>query len=179
MADQPRRSKAEALWAAVRKSPDKPATPGSMIQDVFGVTRRGTPDTKAAAAALGVSQRTVQRWVKEGMPKRSGAADGLVQQHGQWRNSAAGRRARLSTRREARLRKQGTTMVFYGKVRISSDERKRGTTVSVDGDRMGQIIDAALAGNDQLALARLEDAFGESFGGSVSLVEIDQLDTFR
>lgn len=179
MPDQPRRSRAAALWDAVRKTPERPATPAAMVQDVFGVTGRGTPNTKAAAAALGVSQRTVQRWVKEGMPKRSGAADGLVQQHAQWRDSPAGRRARLSTRREARLRKQGTTMNFYGKVRISSDERKRSTTVSIDGDRMGAIIDAALAGNDQLALARLEDAFGESFGGSVSLVEIDQLDTFR
>lgn len=178
MADDPRRTRAEALWAAVRKTPEKAPTPGSMVADLFGRTRRGTPDTKAAAAQLGVSQRTVQRWVKEGMPRRSTAADGLTRQHGAWRDSADGRRARLSTRREARLRSKGTQMVFYGTVRISSDQRKRGTTVTLDGNRMGQILDAALAGNDRLALARLEDAFGDAFGGSVDLVEIDQLDTF-
>ena len=178
MADQPRRSRAEALWDAVRKTPEKTSTPESMVRDLYGETRRGTPDTKAAAEQLGLSQRTVQRWLKQGMPKKSSAADNLNQQHGTWRNGPAGRRARLSPRREARLRNKGTQMVFYGKVRISADERKRGTTLTVDGERMGQILDAALAGNDQLALARLEDAFGDAFGGSVTLVEIDQLDTF-
>lgn len=178
MADQPRRSRAEALWAAVRKTREKAPTPESMVRDLYGQTPRGKPDTKEAANQLGVSQRTVQRWLKQGMPRRSEAADQLQQRHGSWRNSAAGRRARLGTRREARLRNKGTTMVFYGKVRISADERRRGTTVTIDGNRMGQILDAALDGNDQLALARLEDAFGDAFGGSVSLVEIDQLDTF-
>lgn len=177
MPNQPRRSRAEALWAAIRKTPERPATPRSMISEVFGLTPRGTPNTRAAAAELGVSQRTVQRWIKEGMPTRSAAADDLAQRHATWLDSAEGRRARLSTRREARLRNKGTTMVFYGRVRVSADDRRRGTTVTIDGDRMGGIIDAELAGNDQLALSRLEDAFGESFGGSVTLVEIEQLDT--
>lgn len=34
---------------------------------------------------------------------------------------------------------------------------------------MSAILDAALAGNHQLALAELEGAFGEAFGGSVTL----------
>jgi hypothetical protein len=178
MADQPRRSRAEALWAAVRKSREKTPTTESMVRDLYGQTPRGKPDTKAAAQQLGVSQRTVQRWLQQGMPKRSAAAGVLAQRHGAWRNAPEGRRARLSTRREARLRNKGTTMVFYGKVRISADERRRGTTVTIDGNRMGQILDAALDGNDQLALARLEDAFGDAFGGSVTLVDIEQLDTF-
>lgn len=178
MPDQPRRSRAQALWDAVRKTPEKAPTPESMVRDIYGETRRGTPNTKAAAEQLGVSQRTVQRWLQQGMPKRSAAADSLTQQHGSWRNTAAGRRARLGTRREARLRNKGTQMVFFGKLRVSADERRRATTVTIDPERMGQLLDAALAGNDQLALARLEDAFGDAFGGSVTLVEIDQLDTF-
>lgn len=178
MTDQPRRSRAEALWDAVRKTPERAPTPTSMVSDLFGMTRRGTPDTRAAAEQLGVSQRTVQRWLKQGMPSRSVAADQLSQRHSSWRNSTAGRRARLSSRREARLRNRGTTMVFYGRVRISADERRRGTTVTIDPNRMGQILDAALANDDRLALAHLEDAFGDAFGGSVSLVEIEQLDTF-
>ncbi|MGL5826244.1 MAG: helix-turn-helix domain-containing protein [Nocardioides sp.] len=178
MPEQARRSRAEALWAAVRKASEKAPTPGSMVLDLFGVTRRGTPNSKEAAERLGVSQRTVQRWIKQGMPMRSSAAADLAQQHGSWRSSPGGRRARLSTRRESRLRNKGTQMVFYGKVRVSSDVRKRGTTVTVDPERMGQILDASLAGNDQLALGRLEDAFGDAFGGSVTLVEIDKLDTF-
>jgi hypothetical protein len=179
MADTPKRTKAQALWDAVRKTPEKAPTPESMVRDVYGVSRRGTPDTRAAAQQLGVSQRTVQRWLKEGMPRRSPAADALAQRHRGWRDSAAGRRARLSTRRESRLRNKGTSMLFYGKVRISADERRRGTTVTIDGERMGRMLDAALAGNDQLALAELEDAFGDAFGGSVTLVDIEQLDTFQ
>ncbi|WP_203338643.1 hypothetical protein [Nocardioides limicola] len=178
MPDQPQPSRAEALWAAVRKTPEKRPTPESMVRDLYGQTRRGSPNTKGAAAQLGVSQRTVQRWLKQGMPKRSAAAENLTQQHGSWRASPAGRRARLSTRRESRLRNKGTQMVFYGKVRISADERRRGTTVTIGPERMAQILDAALAADDQLALASLEEAFGEAFGGSVTLVEIDQLDTF-
>jgi hypothetical protein len=173
-----KKSKAEALWDAVRKTPERAPTPTSMISDVYGTTARGGPDTRAAATQLGVSQRTVQRWLKQGLPQRSAAADGLRQGHANWRDSAGGRRARLSTRREARLRNKGTSMVFFGKVRISSDERRRGTTVFLDGTQMGQILDASLDGNDQLALSRLEDAFGDSFGGSVTLVDIEQLDTF-
>lgn len=179
MSDEPRRSRGQALWDAVRKTPEKAATPSSMVRDLFGETRRGTPNTKAAAEQLGVSQRTVQRWLKQGLPKRSSAADGLSRRHTSWRDSAQGRRARLGSRREARLRNKGTTMVFYGKISVSADQRRRGTSVLIDGERMGQILDASLAGDDQLALDRLEDAFGDAFGGSVSLDEIEQLDTFQ
>lgn len=136
------------------------------------------PDTRQAAAQLGVSQRTVQRWVQQGTPRRSTAADALNQQRGAWRNSPAGRRTSLSTRREARLRNKRTSMVFYGKVRISAELRRRGTTITVNGDRMGRILDAELAGNDQLALSHTEDTFGDAFGDSVTLVDIEQLDTF-
>lgn len=178
MPEKPRRTPAQALWDAVRKTPEKAPTPGSMVRDLFGETRRGTPNTRAAAAQLGVSARTVQRWIKQGMPKKSQAADGLAQQHRTWLGSVAGRRARLSTRRESRLRNKGTQMVFYGTVRISSDQRKRGTTVTVGPERMGRILDASLAGDDTTALSQLEGAFGDAFGGSVQLPEIDQLDTF-
>ena len=179
MPDKPRLSPTEALWAAVRKTREPAATPATMVRDLFGVTRRGTPDTRAAAAQLGVSQRTVQRWIKLGMPAKSAVAAGLAQQHETWRAGPAGRRARLSTRREARLRNQGTQMVFYGRVRISSDTRKRGTTVTISPERMGLILDATLAGNDQAAFKELEGAFGDAFGGSVTLLDVEQLDTFR
>lgn len=169
------------LWAAVRKAPDRGRTPGEMVADLYGVTRRGTPDTRAAADALGVSQRTVQRWLKTGrLPARSrtGAAEQLQRDHGRWKNTPTGRRAALSPRRESRLRRQGTTMRFLGTVTISNDKRRRSTTVQVTGDQMGRILDAELSGNDAAAHRELEDAFGQAFGGSVSL-SIDEIDTWR
>lgn len=178
MRDQPR-SRSQAMWDAIRKTPEKPPTPESMVRDLYGDTQRGTPNTRAAAEQLGVSQRTVQRWLQHGVPTRSEAAENLTRRHGSWRDTAPGRRARLSGRRETRLRNKGTSMVFVGKIRISSaDERRRGTTVLISPERMGSILDASLAGDDKLALNRLEDAFGDACGGSVSLVEIDELNTF-
>jgi hypothetical protein len=50
--------------------------------------------------------------------------DELAQHRALWRGSAARELRRLTTRREVRPRKHGTTMEFYGKVRTSSDERK-------------------------------------------------------
>ena len=35
------------------------------------------------------------------------------------------------------------------------------------------------SGSVYRALSRLEDAFGDAFGGSVTLVDIEKLDTFR
>lgn len=174
-------SRLGALWAAVRKSPDRPASADNLVRDMYGLSPRGGPNTKAAAQDLGVSQRTVQRWIKDGMPKgrsRSGGPEQLKADHQAWKNSSAGRRAALSPRREARLRNQGTSMVFFGKISISGDQRRRSTTVDITGTQMGQIIDANLAADDVAAHAALEDAFGNAFGGSVSL-EIDRLDTYR
>lgn len=174
-------SSIEALWAAVRKTRED-TSPTGMVLAVYGTTSRGGPNTKAAAEALGVSQRTVQRWLKSGLPKaRSAAADALTGGYQAWKNTTDGRRAQLSTRREARLRNKGTTMIFYGKIAVSSDPRNgvnRSTTVDISPENMNRILDATLAGDDAAAHAALEDAFGEAFGGSVSL-DITSARTFR
>lgn len=172
----------QAVWGAMRKTRED-NSPAGMISALYGSTSRGRPDTRAAAAALGVSQRTVQRWVKEGLPasSRSGGAERLAAGHQQWKNSADGRRAQLSPRRESRLRNQGTSMVFFGKIAVSSDPRnqvRRSTTIDISGESMGRILDAALRGDDLGAHDALEDAFGEAFGGSVSL-EITSAETYR
>lgn len=170
-----------ALWGALRKTREN-NSPGAMVESLYGRTARGGPDTRAAAADLGVSQRTVQRWIKDGLPAaRSAGADQLAAGHDQWKNAPEGRRAQLSPRREARLRNQGTSMVFFGKIAVSSDPRnaaRRSTTITIGGEQMGAILDAALAGDDRGAHAALEDAFGEAFGGSVSL-EIGSAETYR
>lgn len=167
------------LWAAIRKSPDRPDTAQSMVRDLYGTAPRGGLNTRAAAEALGVSQRTVQRWIKTGqLPARSEAAEQLQNTHQAWKATPEARQAAMSPRREARLRNKGTTMVFHGMIAISADKRRRSTTVDLTGEQMSRILDAALANDDVLAHQELEAAFGSAFGGSVSL-EIDQLETYR
>lgn len=170
------------VWAALSKSSQTSTNPEQMVRDLYGVTRRGAPDTRAAAAALGVSQRTVQRWIRAGrlpVRARTGGPAELQQRHRAWKASPEGRRAALSPRREARLRNKGTTIRFLGVISISADRRRRSTSVLLSGDQMSRILDAALAGDDVAAHEALEDAFGESFGGSVTLSEIGSLSTYR
>lgn len=170
----------KTLWAALSKSKDAPVEPGGMVGDLFGLTPRGGPNTKAAAEALGVSQRTVQRWIQQGLPKRSrtDVPEQLKRRHQAWRKGPGGRRAAMSTRREARLRNKGTTVNFLGNITISADKRKRSTSVPLSGEQMSRLLDAAMAGDDLAAHEALENAFGDAFGGSVQL-EIDGLETYR
>lgn len=170
------------LWDAIRKGPERAADAAQMVTDLYGVTPRGKPDTRAAAQDLGVSQRTVQRWLQRGLlpsRSRSGGAERLASGHQGWRQSPAGRRAALSPRREARLRNKGTTIRYLGVITISADRRRRSAVVPLDGERMGRILNQILAGNDAAAHRELEDAFGDRFGGSVTLSDIDSLDTFK
>ena len=169
------------LWQGLRKTaPD--TSPAGMIASLYGTGPRGGPNTRAAAADLGVSQRTVQRWIQSGyLPPDSRPAQQLAAAHQQWASSPAGRRAQLNPRREARLRNRGTSMIFLGKIAISHDPRNnstRSTTVDISGPAMARILDASLAGDDDSAHAALEHAFGAAFGGSVSLT-IGSLTTYQ
>ncbi|MGJ9412303.1 hypothetical protein ACHAAC_06300 [Aeromicrobium sp. CF4.19] len=113
--------------------------------------------------------------------ERSGGAEWLTAGHHRWKNSASGRRAQLSTRREAKLRNQGTSMVFFGRIAVSSDPRnqvRQSTTIAFSGENMGRILDAVLQSDDRGAHDALEDGFGEAFGGSASL-EITSAETYR
>src|SRR5690625_939931 len=81
--------------------PDEPtgqdAQPAGLITDLYGTGSRGGPNTKAAAHALGVSRRTVQRWIKAGrLPATSRGAGRLARTHRQWQAQQAAQAAALS-----------------------------------------------------------------------------------
>lgn len=161
------------LWRAISRTPQTRTTRGQ-VADLYGTGPRGGPNTKAAAEDLGVSPRTVQRWMQKGAPERSrtGAPERLSTSHEQWRDSPEGRRSQLGGRREKQLRTQGAQVKYLGAIAISGDPRNRrtrSTTVSLSGEQMSQILDAQLAGDDRAAHAALEDGFADAFGGSLSL----------
>src|SRR5699024_4829196 len=174
-------SESGPLWQALRKTRED-TSPAAMIASLYGTGPTGRPNTKAAAHALGVSQRTVQRWISTGvLPPTSRPAGEVISAYQQWRTSPAGRAAAISPGRQARLRNRGTSMIFLGKIAISNDPRNnttRSVTVDINGPAMSRILDAALAGDDPGAHAALEDAFGQAFGGSLNL-DISSLTTYR
>lgn len=172
-----RPSGTEHIWQAVGR--DAAAEPGDvsvLLSDVYGRNSRGHVNAKAAAADLGVSERTVQRWVKQG--KLPSNDNGERVRRG-WKESPEARAARMNPRRESRIRSKGTTVQFKGVIRISSDKRNhqsRPVNLELTPEQAGDLLDALLAGNDEAAHAALEDAFGDHFGGDVELA-IESLST--
>lgn len=175
MARPPRsESQRRTLWEAISRTKTPTDVPaGERLADLYGLTDRGRPNTHAAADDLGVSQRTVQRWIQSGHLPQNLTGQQVSRQHQDWQNSAAGREGKMSSRREARLRSKGTTIEYLGMVEISRDRRKRKVSAQLDGDQVSAIIDALKAGDDASAHSALEDAFGDLFGGSVTLSPID------
>ena len=175
MARAPRsESQRRTLWEAIsRTKTSADVAPGDRLADLYGLTDRGRPNTHAAADDLGVSQRTVQRWIQSGNLPQNLTGQQVTRQHEDWQNSAAGRVDKLGSRREARLRNKGTTIEYFGMVEISRDRRKRAVSAQLDGEQMSAIIDALKAGDDAAAHSALEEAFGDLFGGSVTLSPID------
>lgn len=167
----------DKLWQGVGRVEDSEPEPRDLLRDLYGENARGGVDAKAAAADLGVSERTVRRWAKDGIPEHS-KGGAVREQHEQWRNSPQGREAKMNSRRESRLRSKGTTIKFDGRIRISGDERRRKANIPIDGEAMGDILDALLAGNDGAARDALNDAFADFFGGDVDF-DLDSLETFK
>lgn len=144
-----------------------------MISELFGKNARGGPNTSAAAKQLGVSQRTVQRWVKDGMPKRSPAGEQLSST---WRDSPKGRKASVSPKRRSELRQgkgQGPMVKVTAYVWVSSDRRngqRRSFEHALSDAEADQIMDSSIAGDDD----ETHDIAEASFGfGEMNFVQID------
>lgn len=140
-----------------------------LVTETYGATRRGAPDTARAAADLGVSRRTVQRWVKDGLPARSAHAEQLRRS---WADSPAGRRAAISPARVRGLAAGPSVAgTMDAHVWVSNDRRngmRRRFGFAIDGPAMAQVAAAMRAGDDAAAHTLLAEHI-EGFGGSVDL----------
>ncbi len=161
--------KHRSLMAALAGKPEHP-TLRTQLTQVYGRSARGGPNTARAAELLGVSQRTVQRWLKAGKLPESAHGQTAASDLANWRESPAGRAQLLGPRRSERFANQGFIAKIAGTFRISGDKRpNRTVSATVDPEHARDIIEALRAGDDQGAHAALEDAFGDAFGGSVSI----------
>lgn len=157
-----------SLLGALAGKPEHP-TLRTQLTQVYGRGPRGGPDTKRIADLFGVTQRTVQRWVKAGKLPESTHGQAAVDDIAAWRESPAGRTALLGPRRSERLATEGFAATIEGTYKISRETRHRTVTAAIDAAQAREIIDALRAGDDTAAHAALENAFGDAFGGSVKI----------
>lgn len=159
-----------SFWEAITGNPrQRPLR--DQLKQMFGKNARGGPDTAAAAAELGVSPRTVQRWLQKGAVPKSPRGQQYTQTRQAWEGSAAGRQRRRTTADEKKLRTSGGVIAFRGNVQVSKDRYFRTVNISVDTAEAAGVLDALRAGDDAEAHRILEDAFGQACGGSVSLTD--------
>lgn len=148
-----------------------------LVTETYGKTSRNTPNVKAAAAEFGVHPDTVRRWIREGMPKKSPAADKL---RSSWENSPKGRKASLSPERRKAISGAGKKGVFSGTltgyVWVDTYDRRNGDERSfeftMDEAKAQQINEAVLAGDDE----RAHEILQSSLNGFGSSVDIDLTD---
>ena len=169
---------AEKIWQAIAPAaPSRPPTPRAMLAAMYGRGARGRVNTRAAAEALGVSQRTVQRWIKDRKLPSSAAGDAVRAQHQRWRDSPAGRSSTLGRKLRGQLA-GARRFTFSGDVKVSSDVRKR-PQMLVQGwppENMQALIDRLEAGDDAGAHRELEKMVTASADwGSDVYLKIDSI----
>lgn len=143
----------------------------TMLRDLYGRTPTGGVDTAAAAAGAGVSRRTVQRWLQQGLPKAGSVAGERLR--AAWQHSPAGRRRRVSPQRRAELRRGAITgCTVAAAVTVSEPDPRNGDvrTFKVwlqEGDTQNLL--QAMAEGDESAARAFEAIASRGFGGTVDL----------
>lgn len=167
--DTPRGS--ERIWQQLApQDQERPSTPRSMITRLFGKGPRGGPNTRAAAEALGVSQRTVQKWIHDRRLPKSEGGQKLNSQHQDWRNNTPEGRKHSLGRVKGGLRirdrlNKSRRIYFTGNVKISSDVRHRmGMQIDLSDGDMQLLLDKASV-SDADGHQALEYLVGKSMFG--------------
>lgn len=157
-------------------------TTGGTLTDklvaAFGPGRRGaTVNTQAAAKALGVTPRTIQRWVKGEIrnPKPS-HAQALAKAARQAATTKAGRKAALAAARGDRASKRGATMRIRGQ-QGPLDYERYGRTVTLDlnPEQVEAMRDAYEAGGDKGMLGWTTTELDQNYVADWNIVTIDDI----
>lgn len=155
-------------------------SPDRMLRYAYGIgsTRDGKVDTMAAAEALGVSRRTAQRWMKQGIPSaRRSRAAGRLEADVDARHAM--KEAERRARRRAKLTAQGARVTVKGTFAISSDRRPRELR---NLDLAGEDMEAIFAGVDeegeQGAQAALDEAIQSVYVSGLELEQLDEIEWF-
>ena len=160
------------------ETPEPPArTPRDMVTDLSGTTARGGGEHGAPPRPhSGTSQRTIQRSIRVGLPRRSAAAERISSSHRTWRDTTAAGRRQIDDL--APDPPAATKRGDRGVLRTDQDLPRRPRPGHHRGRRRGP--DATDHGRHpgrrrRRCAAALKAAFSDAFGGSVSL-EVSSLD---
>ena len=127
---------------------------GAQLRAAFGVSRRDPtrPDTAAAAAGLGVSQRQVQRYLAGANRPSPATLSRLTTAARQAATTKRGRRAAVAGVRDARSQR-GMSITIRGLQGPTADyARQRTITMNLDPDLAGDFYNAYVDRGDTGAL---------------------------
>ena len=166
------------IWQALKNAAGTPdASPRQMLTDLFGSGPRGGVNTTKAATSLGVSQSTVRRWAREGLPSNTGG-QAMQRRHQRWLNeSQAGRQAALGGPNSPIL--QAGSVKLTGKIKISAgdarSDRVRTTNFDLDANAMAMLAHVAATGSRGDLQIAFEHVASDRFGGADVSIDVHNL----
>lgn len=167
----------DALYGAFTRGKDVPTDVGELVSALGG--------TRAAAAQLGVAQRTVQRWMTTtGAQRRKAPASSVAAMRTAVRTSPAQRAAAVGSRRAARLRSTGAKVRARATAGVVSGGRaymrpRQIDRVELTGAQLGPALDAFLDGDDARAAQLFTDAMGDAYVSGWEFEDVSTLDLLR
>lgn len=180
-----RRNKIFSGLSGRTPTPAKDVGIKEMLQNVYGTVRGGAEsvDTKEAARRLGVSQRTVQRWIRgENKPK----ADNLKKLSTKNRQSVTTKAGRARTLRRAAQHHKALTGSKPVRVRVhgyqgiaDSDHgmRQRNSQVKITAEEYSTLMQIAATDGEDAALGYLQALYSD--GRYPDNWEFRSIDEFR
>lgn len=139
-----------------------------MLNTLYGTSRQGhaAVDTRAAAKGLGVSQRTVQRWLKNDSKPAGENLAKLAKKSRQAATTKRGRAQAVRRTSNALYRKNGVKVEVRGWQGPTNDpeyKRNRRATQNISPEQYEQLMNAYAEAGDEGAMAYLEGVFHEKY----------------
>lgn len=152
-----------------------------MLRTVYGTTRRGEfrVDTREAAKRLGVSQRTVQRWLKSTHNPSTEHLKTLQTKSRQAVTTKRGRaRAirRATTGINAEARQKGANVTVAGNQGPGAPyARDRVTARNLSPEEYEDLLNAYAEGGDNAALEYLQSVWSEKYVDGWAFTSVDDM----
>ncbi len=152
-----------------------------MLSTLYSTSRRGESviDTRAAAKGLGVSQRTVQRWLKADAKPAGVNLQKLTKKSRQAATTKRGRAATIRRTANPDFRKNCAKVEIRGWMGPSDDpqyKRNRRAMQNLTPEQYEGLLDAYAQGGDEAAMAYVQSVFHDSYVDDFRFNTVDRFD---